>query len=154
MYSINNDTGKIFLTDGMVLINVNTSEYDTYLIWLGSDGKPTNTEYLDTDDINNIKKPLYKERINSYFSYMYTRALSSSMNKDSSDINYLLGLREIYQDKYDVSSGNITSGIKHDNTLSLIQLEMDDEFSEAVLDVLLPTYGITPTGTHLKKCFS
>jgi len=99
------------------------------------------------------KKKYYSNEIEKYFKYLYVRALASSMNKSNLDIGFLTAQREVYQDKYDVAKGIITSGVKYDNTLELIQGEMVDEFSEDVLDVVLPTFGITPTGTHLNKMF-
>lgn len=95
----------------------------------------------------------YKDLIEESFSYLYIRALASSMNKSRLDLNFLTAQREVYQDKYDVAKGNITSGVKYDNTLELIQGEMIDEFSEEVLNTVLPTYGITPEGTHLNKMY-
>ena len=76
------------------------------------------------------------------------------MNKSNLDPIFLKAQREEYQDKYDVASGLITSGTRYDNTLLLIQNEITDEFSEAVLDAVLPTLGVVGfTGTHLEKMF-
>lgn len=105
------------------------------------------------ENINAIKYPKYKKRAKSYYSLMYTRALASSMNKSGLDLNELIGIREEYEKKYKVSTGVLTSGTVYDNVLQMIQDEMDDEFSESVLDALLPTFGVTPVGTHLNKMF-
>lgn len=110
------------------------------------------TEELDIEAENKVTQ--YKQRINDYFSHMYIRALSSSMNKRSSDLNYLLGLREEYKDKYDVSKGNITTGSTYNNTQSAILGEMQDEFTEAYLDTRLPLYGLPVEGTHLEKMYA
>ena len=107
----------------------------------------------EIDLISSDKVAIYKTRIANYFSYMYIRALSSSMNKSSSDLNYLLGIREEYKNKYEISKGIVTEGVLFDNTLLSIQGEMEDEFSEAYLDAILPAYGLTPTGTHLQKMY-
>ena len=85
---------------------------------------------------------------------MYTRALSSSMNKSSNDINYLLGLREEYEDKYNVSKGIVTSGTNYDATQEAILGEMEDEFTEAYLDTRLPLYSLPIEGTHLDKMYA
>lgn len=103
-----------------------------------------------TDEEN---KNYYRNRIEDYFSYLYTRSLASSMNKSNLEINFLTAQREVYKDKYEVSKGQLTSGVVYNNTLSLIQAEMNDEFSETVLDTILTTYGVTPTGSHLNKMF-
>ena len=154
MYRINNDTGKVFLTDGMVLIVPNTQGHTDYVVWLSADNTPVDTDYLDEIDINEIKVPEYQEKINNYFSIMYIRALSSSMNKSNKDINYLLALKEEYTDKYNVSKGTLTSGDDFDNINASILGEMEDEFTEDYLNTLLPLYGIPVTGTHLQKMYS
>lgn len=115
-------------------------------------------ELLDKTDeemtlFNSNKLAQYKEMINGYFAMMYIRALSSSMNKNSIDLSYLQGIREEYTDKYNVSKGLLTSGVLYDNTLLSIQGEMEDEFTESYLDIVLPTFGLTPTGTHQNKMF-
>lgn len=108
----------------------------------------------ETDSELEIKVSQYKERINNYFSHMYIRALSSSMNKRSSDLNYLLGLREEYVDKYNVSKGTVVSGSNYDATQEAILGEMEDEFTEAFLDAVLPRYGLSASGTHLDKMYA
>ena len=109
-------------------------------------------EEIDTE--LEIKVTQYKERINGYFSHMYIRALSSSMNKRSTDLNYLLGLREEYEDKYAVSNGTLTSGSNYIATKDSILGEMEDEFTEAYLDTRLPLYGLPVEGTHLEKMYA
>lgn len=131
----------------------------TDVVYQGQFVKPVfnGAEWIESETSENIyneKKEQYKEKVNNYFSYMYIRALSSSMNKSSNDLNYLLGLKEEYEDKYNVSKGLLTSGILYDNTLASIQGEMSDEFTEAYLDSILPNYGLPVTGTHLEKMFS
>lgn len=115
------------------------------------------TEWVESEtqeNINNSKAIIYKERINGYFSHMYIRALSSSMNKRSTDLNYLLGLREEYEDKYAVSNGTLTSGSNYIATKDSILGEMEDEFTEAYLDTRLPLYGLPVEGTHLEKMYA
>lgn len=102
---------------------------------------------------DDVLKDEYSEKIEYAFSYLYIRSLASSMNKSNFDLNFLTAQREEYQDKYDVAKGNINSGTRYDNTLSLIQQEMNDEFNESVLDNILHTIGVTPQGTHLNKMF-
>lgn len=113
-----------------------------------------NKTQAEIDSELDIKKTQYKQRINGYFSYMYIRALSSSMNKRSTDLNYLLGLREEYEDKYSVSNGTITSGSNFIATKESILGEMEDEFTEAYLDTRLPLYGLPIEGTHLEKMYA
>lgn len=96
----------------------------------------------------------YRENIKNYFSNLYVRSLSSSINKTSSDINYLLAIKEEYSDKYKVSKGILTEGVLYENTLNSINTEMLDEFTESKVDELLTSFGIIPSGTHLEKMFS
>lgn len=118
-------------------------------IWNGSEW----IEQASQEEIVAKRKKIYKEKIETAFSHLYIRALASSMNKSRLDLNFLTAQREVYQDKYDVAKGIITSGVKYDNTLELIQGEMDDEFSEDVLNATLTAFGLTPNGTHLDKMY-
>ena len=95
----------------------------------------------------------YGDAIKRHFSELYTRSLSSSMNKDSKDINFLLGIKEEYSDKYKVSKGILTEGVLYENTLESINTEMQDEFNEEKVDELLTSFGIGIEGTHLEKMF-
>lgn len=111
-------------------------------------------EGATTEEVNQHNAIVYKKEIEDLFKYLSIRAEASSMNKSNLDPIFLKAQREEYQDKYDVASGLITSGSKYDKTLLLIQNEMSDEFSEAVLDVVLPALGVVNfTGTHLEKMF-
>ena len=99
-------------------------------------------------------KDAYKLRINSYYSLMSVRALSSSMNKSTLDSDFLLALRGEYEDKYNVSKGLLTSGSEYDVIQDTILGEMEDEFSEIYLNEILPLYGLQVKGTHLEKMYS
>lgn len=122
-----------------------SNDYFTYNI--------INLTQSEIDEKESVKSLDYKRKIEDSFSYLYVRALASSMNKSKLDLSFLTAQREVYEDKYKVSKGQLISGVVHDNTLSLIQAEMNDEFSEAVLDTILTEYGVTPTGSHLNKMF-
>lgn len=118
--------------------------------WNGSEWVEGATEV----EVNQYNTEVYKQEIEDVFKYLSIRAEASSMNKSNLDPTFLKAQREEYQDKYDVASGLITSGTRYDKTILLIQNEMADEFSEAVLDAVLPTLGVVGfTGTHLEKMF-
>lgn len=111
-------------------------------------------ENATSQEINEINSEKYKNKIEYLFKHLSARAEASSMNKSNLDSDFLKYQRAEYQDKYDVAIVNITSGTVYDKTLSLIQSEMNDEFSESVLDAILPTLGVVGfTGTHLEKMF-
>lgn len=152
MYSININTGKIFLTADNTEVLPKTVNYTNYITWLSQDNSPTETDYKPIDDSVSIAH--YKKQIEDIFKQLSLRAEASSMNKSNLDIDFLRYQRAEYEDKYNVSIGKITSGSVYDNTLALIQAEMADEFTETKLDSILPTLGVVGfTGTHLEKMF-
>lgn len=130
---------------GEIYLDTDLDKYTHYVI-------DKTQEELDIESENKISQ--YKERINNYFSHMYIRALSSSMNKRSSDLNYLLAIRAEYEDKYKVSNLSLTSGDDFDDIQDTILGEMEDEFTEVYLDSKLPLYGLPITGTHLDKMYA
>ena len=100
-------------------------------------------------EIEAIMTPRYTNQINEIYGRLMVRALSSSMNKSSTNLAYLNSQREEYQNKYDLARGVLVDNYLRD---SLIK-EMNRDFLEPYLDSVLTNYGITPTGSHLGKMY-
>lgn len=119
--------------------------YDFYKpFWNGS-------EWVESATIEEINAPLivkYEDTIIEKYKYLMLRALSSSMGKYGS-YEYLQMQKAEYDDKYKVAKGLVSNSAIE----SAIEKEMLRDFSEATLDYILTSYGITPTGTHLNKMY-
>lgn len=99
-----------------------------------------NSEIVDynTDKYNSIIIDIYTK--------LSIRALSSSMGKYGT-YEYLQVQRDEYDRKYKLAKGEITD-IYLENA---IVKEMERDFTEAMLDTLLTSYGITPSGDRRNK---
>lgn len=112
------------------------------------------------------KAKRYEEQIITNYTYLMRRALSSSMGKEGG-YEYLKELKSQYDKKYNVAIGTGDIFMKN----SIIK-EMDRDFPEATLDVVLNNYGIdvtepvfsgvmanygitanSPVNTHLDKMY-
>ena len=100
------------------------------------------------EDNTSRKVIRYEETIIEKYLYLMTRALSSSMGKYGS-YEYLQSQKTEYDDKYKVAKGLVVNL----PIQQAIEKEMLRDFSEVVLDSVLISYGITPTGTHLYKMY-
>lgn len=108
-------------------------------------------EWVETITQEEINAPLivkYEDTIIEKYKYLMLRALSSSMGKYGS-YEYLQMQKAEYDDKYKVAKGLVSNSAIE----SAIEKEMLRDFSEATLDAILTSYGITPTGTHLNKMY-
>ncbi len=156
------------------------NEYDSDLQYVKP--KLVNNIWIEEatqEEVKANKTPRYKDSIENAFSYLYTRALASSMNKSNLNREFLEAQKEAYKKKFDVSShflntgyvfsddislvkSTITTGTDDEknvlaktylSTLKILKDEMDTEFSEVYLNNVLNSYGIIPTGTHFNKMF-
>lgn len=98
------------------------------------------------EEVNALKAPAYEQGIIERFSYLMLRALSSSMGKYGS-YEYLQLQKIEYDEKYKVAKGLLVCP----PLLEAITREMYRDFPEAMLDSILTSYGITPTGSQLDK---
>jgi len=133
-------TNEVFLQDDREVL------YPTYVEWLQSGGSPEIVPFFENEE-NELKTPIFINRINNLVDYLATRALSSAIEKQGTR-TYLESQKAIYLEKNNVATG-ITINSSMEQT---IIDEMNRDYPiEADLDSLLVSYGITPTGTKYEK---
>ena len=136
------DFAQKYLSEGCEEVNVLYNGGFIDPTWNGTDF----VEGATPEEVIALNTPIYEQGIIERFSYLMLRALSSSMGKYGS-YEYLQLQKIEYDEKYKVAKGLLVCP----PLLEAITREMYRDFPEVMLDSILTSYGITPTGSQLDK---
>ena len=128
--------------------NLLWEEFKVYQINGGSIEVDEN--YFTQGEIDTHNTPIYEQKIIDLFTYLMSRALSSSMGKYGS-FEYLQIQRNEYLKKYEVAKG-ISNNVSIANA---IVKEMERDFPTPKLDAILTAYGYNDlSGTQIEKMYT
>lgn len=157
-WELRSDSGKVLMSDNSPLDELEFAALkegtldveDLLLNKLGIERAPSDP--LTEEEELALKALLYEKKVIATYTDLMKKSLEFSMEKQGS-IDYLKLQKEEYQDKYDLAKAfsQDNEAIVDENLKTTMIKEMESDFSEATLDAILTSYGVTPTGTPFNK---